>query len=161
MNKDERSSDKLKQRTEELLNLEHMLLDDGTIVIKFFLHIKEKTQSKNIEALEDSKFRQFLLSDNDYKQNKNYEEYLEWFDKVLKKTDVPESPWNIINAEDRKLAAKTVLGITLEEITSGIERVTLARERADKSDRKYYIEDTQLDEFDLSRQSQIKSTTKN
>lgn len=151
MNKDERSSDKLKQRTEELLNLEHMLLDDGTIVIKFFLHIKEKTQSKNIEALEDSKFRQFLLSDNDYKQNKNYEEYLEWFDKVLKKTDVPESPWNIINAEDRKLAAKTVLGITLEEITSGIERVTLARERADKSDRKYYIEDTQLDEFDLSK----------
>lgn len=150
-NKDERSNDKLKQRTEELLNLEHMLLDDGTIVIKFFLHIQKDTQSENIAALEDSKFRQFLLSDNDYEQNKHYDDYLDWFDKVLKKTDVPESPWNIINGEDRKLAAKTVLGITMEEITSGIERVSLARERTNMSNRNYQLEEAQLEQYDLTK----------
>lgn len=150
-NKDERSDDKLKQRTEELLNLEHMLLDDGTIVIKFFLHIQKDTQSENIAALEESKFRQFLLSDNDYEQNKHYDDYLDWFDKVLKKTDVPESPWNIINGEDRKLAAKTVLGITMEEITSGIERVSLARERTNMSNRNYQLEEAQLEQYDLTK----------
>ncbi|MBZ6526980.1 hypothetical protein HYQ40_04265 [Aerococcaceae bacterium DSM 111021] len=150
-NKDERSDDKLKQRTEELLNLEHMLLDDGTIVIKFFLHIQKDTQSENIAALEESKFRQFLLSDNDYEQNKHYDDYLDWFDKVLKKTDVPESPWNIINGVDRKLAAKTVLGITIEEITSGIERVSLARERTNMSNRNYQLEEAQLEQYDLTK----------
>lgn len=150
-NKDERSDELLKQRTEELLCLENMLLDDGTIVIKFFLHIKEETQANNIKHLEESNYRQFLLTDEDYEQNKHYNDYLKWFDKVLKKTDVSESPWNIINAEDLKLAAKTVLGITLEEITAGIERVTLARERAKLSNRRYRLEDTQLEKFDLER----------
>lgn len=150
-NKDERSKEKLAQRTEELLNLEHMLLDDGTIVIKFFLHVTKETQAKNIKLLEESKFRQFLLSKEDYEQNKHYDEYLSWFDKVLVNTNSLKSPWNIINAQDRKLAAKTLLGTTLEEITDGIERVTLQRERKDLSNRRYQLEITQLEKLDLTQ----------
>ncbi|XJS10244.1 phosphate:AMP phosphotransferase [Aerococcaceae bacterium WGS1372] len=151
LNRDERSTELLKKRTEELLQLERMLLDDGTIVIKFFLHISKETQAENIKLLEESKYRQFLLSDDDYKQNKHYEDYLKWFDKVLTKTNFAESPWNIINGEDRKLAAKTVLGITLKELTAGIERVTLQRERADFSNRNYHQGEKQLEKIDLSK----------
>ena len=150
-NRDERSTELLKQRTEELLFLEHMLLDDGTIVIKFFIHLSNETQAKNIDALESSEYRKFLLSDKDYHQNKHYEDYLKWFDKVLTKTNFPKSPWKIIDGENRKLAAKTVLGITIEELTKGIERVTLQRERAEFSNRHYHQEDRQLDKIDLSK----------
>lgn len=149
-NHDEKTPELLEKRTQELLNMEEMLLDDGMIVIKFFLHVKQETQKAAIDALEKSHYRQYLLSDEDYQQNARYDEHLEWLSKVLDETNIAESPWHIISAEDRKLAAKTVLGLTMQALISGIERVTLARERKDISPRKYVLQESQLDKFDLT-----------
>ncbi|MGO4937692.1 phosphate:AMP phosphotransferase [Fundicoccus sp. Sow4_H7] len=150
-NKDKRTNKMLKQRTQELLNLEKMLLDDDTIVIKFFLNISEATQEKRIKKLEKSENRSYLLSDEDYEQNKHYEEHQMWFDKVLKATDLQESPWHIINAEDRKVASKEVLAITLDKINAGIERITRERKETQAVKRDFSLEKDQLSLVNLSQ----------
>lgn len=150
-NNDKRTDKKLKQRTRELINLEKMLLDDDTIVIKFFLNITEETQKENIEKLEKSKNRQFLLSDEDFQQNENYKEHQKWFDRILKATDLKESPWHIINAEDRKNASKTVLGITLDQVQAGIERITRERKETENPQRDFVLDHDILATVDLSQ----------
>lgn len=150
-NHDERTDKKLAQRVQELLALEKMLVDDDTIVIKLFLNVTEETQANNIKQLEQSTRSQFLLSDEDYAQAKDYASHQKWFDKVLKATDLPYSPWHIIAAEDLKLASKTALGLTIELITAGIEQITLRRtSQEDLPTHEYYIDQPKLDNVDLS-----------
>lgn len=151
MNRDPRDKAMLQRRTRELINFEKSLLENEIIILKFFLHISQETQAENIKALEDSNYRQYLVSDRDYDQNDNYEECIDWMDQVLKATNIPESSWHLVSSEDRKLAAKTVLGLTIDGITAGIERVTLDRERENKEGPAYNLEETQLDKFDLSK----------
>lgn len=130
-NHDRRTDEKLSQRVDELLSLEKMLIDDETIVIKLFLTITEETQKENIKRLETSKRSKILLSDEDYQQSADYSSHQKWFDKILKATNLTYSPWHIISAEDLKLASKTALGIVIEQITSGIEQITLRRSGKD------------------------------
>lgn len=151
-NHDEKSDKKLKQRVSELLSLENTLIDNGMIVIKLFLNITEETQKERIKTLEESPRGGLLLADEDYDQNKNYQDYQKWFEKVLKKTNHPKAPWQIIASENHKYASKTALGIVIEEVKKGMERVIQARtqETAIKRDREkvYRV----LEELDLSKE---------
>lgn len=150
-NHDVRTDDKLIQRVDELLALEKMLIDDETIVIKVFLNISEKTQKQNIKRLEKSSRNKILLSDEDYQQNKDYIGHQKWFDKILKATDLIYSPWNIVSAEESKLASKTILGLVIEQITNGIEQITLKRtSRQELPEHVFHAESLPLDEVDLS-----------
>lgn len=150
-NHDQRTDEKLSQRVDELLSLEKMLIDDETIVIKLFLNVTQETQKENIKRLEKSNRNQLLLSDEDYRQNDDYCGHQEWFDKVLKATDLPYSHWNIIAAEDLKLASKTVLGLVIEQITAGIEQITLRRSGKDDLPQHVFNADSlPLDEVDIT-----------
>lgn len=150
-NHDKRTDQMLSQRVEELLSLEKMLVDDQTIVIKLFLNISEDTQKKNIKRLEKSTRSKILLSVEDYQQSDDYEGHQKWFDKVLKATDLAYSPWHIISAEDLKLASKTALGLVIEQITAGIEQITLRRTaKDDLPAHVFQAESLPLDEVDIS-----------
>lgn len=150
-NYDERTDAKLSQRINELLSLEKMLIDDNTIVIKLFLNVTEETQTKRIKKLEQSVRKEFLLSEEDYEQNKSYSQHQKWFNKILKATNTKYSPWHIISTEDLKLGAKTALGLTIDAITAGIETITLRRTNVEhKSDHHFQIEAPKLSQLDLS-----------
>lgn len=150
-NHDKRTHQKLSQRVDELLSLEKMLLDDETIVIKLFLNISEETQRKNIKQLEKSNRSKIVLSKEDYQQTKDYSGHQKWFDQVLKATNLAYSPWNILSAEDLKLASKTALGLVIEQITAGIERIILSRRNKDDlPEHVFKVETLPLDEVDTS-----------
>lgn len=151
-NHDERTDAKLDQRIAELLSLEKMLLDDQTIIIKLFLNVSHKTQTKRIHKLEESVRKDILLSQEDYEQNKAYEEHQKWFDQVLEATDTKFSPWHIISTEDLKLGAKTALGTTIDAVTAGIEQITLKRTNQEKeTTHTFETEAPVLNELDLNR----------
>lgn len=150
-NYDDRSDKKLEQRVRELSELEQVLIDDGTIVIKLFLNVTHKTQSERINELKASTQKKRLLSKEDIDQNEDYEAHQEWFNKVLEQTNSKFSPWNIIAAEDLKLASKTALGIVIDEIHAGMERIIFARQEEESKNREYLADRAILDEIDLSK----------
>lgn len=151
-NFDDRSDEKLEQRVRELTDLENTLIDNGTIVIKLFLNVKHETQTQRINELKQSPYSKRLLSKEDYDQNEDYEGHQEWFNKVLQQTNSKFSPWNIISAEDLKLASKTALGIVIDEINAGIERIIYARQEEEAKNRDYQADRSILDEVDLSKE---------
>jgi polyphosphate:AMP phosphotransferase len=115
-------------RVQQIMRLEKTLYDDHTIIIKFFLHQTKKRQKEAIEEHEKDKYRRFLVSEEDINQNKNYDEYLEHFDTLINQTDFEMAPWNVVSSEDRKIAAKEVMGKTLEKIKLNVERIRQKRE---------------------------------
>lgn len=141
----------LERRIASLEKMEKMLYDDQTIVIKFFLNIDKKEQTKRIEKLKDSKQKSFYLTKSDKKQNKNYDDYQKHFEEILEKTNFKFSPWNIIDSTDLKEGSIEALYQMLENLTIGIERVSTQRQDNENIERSYDRDVKIVENLDLSK----------
>ncbi|MGE5627655.1 MAG: phosphate--AMP phosphotransferase [Solirubrobacterales bacterium] len=150
MNHLEVRTDELKQNLEDFISMEKKLFDDDMIIIKFFLHEREKTQRKRIDELKNDKFRSFFVTHRDIVQNSNYKAYLKHFDAVLKLSDLPFSSWNVVNTEDLEAASKFVLGTTIQKINSEINRINEKSKKIPEFETDDKIETKPLDLVDLS-----------
>ena len=111
---DERISGEMDDKDYELKidsikRTERSLVDNGYLVMKFFFQIGKKEQKRRLEMLLADKDTKWRVDKNDLKENKNYDESLEVYDKYLKDTDSPTAPWYIIDAKDKKVAELQVL----------------------------------------------------
>ena len=114
-------ADIYKQRIESLNRFERQLVDNGYLVMKFFLHISKKEQKARIKALEKNKDTSWRVSAHDVDQNENYEKYYEIFDRILEDTDSSSAPWYVIDAKDGAHAELQMLEILTEGIDIGMQ----------------------------------------
>lgn len=143
--------EELQKDIEDISSIEKQLLDDKTIIIKFFLHQKENTQQERIRELENDEFRSFMISERDEGQYDNYDEYLDHFDKVLEKSDFTFSKWHVVSSENKKDASDKVLGMTIDLIHEGIDRIMGMQNNGLKQQlRDYQAEDDPLDKVNVN-----------
>lgn len=116
------SSEELERDIADIASIEKELADDGTLVLKFFLHQKKQTQQKRIEELQKDQNRAFMVSERDEEQSKHYAKYLDHFDQILERSNVGFSQWHIISTEDKKSASKKIMGMTLDLLYEGIDQ---------------------------------------
>ncbi|MCR5216273.1 MAG: polyphosphate:AMP phosphotransferase [Lachnospiraceae bacterium] len=96
---------------------ERQLVDNGYLLVKFFLEIDEEEQKKRLGGLADRKNTKYRVSDYDMEQNKHFKEYRKAFREFIKATDTGICPWNCIRADHRDLVEKKVAST----ITAGID----------------------------------------
>ncbi|MDO4662455.1 MAG: hypothetical protein Q4B36_04990 [Tissierellia bacterium] len=125
----------IEKRVDSIKSIEKILYDDQTIILKFFLNIDKDVQKERIENIEDSEKEDFYLDGLDKDQQEHYDQYEKHFKKMLEITDFPYSRWDIIDSNDRKEASKEVLGLAIDRITQGMERVVRQREENKNSKR--------------------------
>ncbi|WP_026664699.1 polyphosphate:AMP phosphotransferase [Butyrivibrio sp. FC2001] len=89
--------------------IERQLCDNGYLVVKFFMNISKKEQKKRMDHLLDNKNTSWRVTDADIKQNKQYDDIQEVYDRYLSDTNQSRTPWYIIDATDRKFAELQVL----------------------------------------------------
>ena len=128
---DERISGEMDDKDYELKidsikRTERSLVDNGYLVMKFFFQIGKKEQKRRLEMLLADKDTKWRVDKNDLKENKNYDESLEVYDKYLKDTDSPTAPWYIIDAKDKKFAELQVLQFLNQGIETALKNKGLA-----------------------------------
>jgi polyphosphate:AMP phosphotransferase len=93
----------------DIIAFEQQLAGDGNLIIKFFLHISKQEQKKRLSDKEDDPFtyqpRYLRRKEGIYQ----YGSYLPVIEKMLMKTDLPITPWVIVEAEQIKYAHVKVL----------------------------------------------------
>lgn len=118
MNDPEIDDERYAQMLEDVMNFEKQLTDSGTLVLKYFLDISEKDQKKNIDAYMDEDYSEFLVSQRDVKQNKQYKTFKKHFERILSDSHTEHSPWSVVSMEDRKLGAKAILAHIIERMSA-------------------------------------------
>lgn len=103
------SDDEYKKKIRSINITERQLCDNGYLVIKFFLHISKKEQKKRLENLQSDKDTKWRVEKEDLVQNKNYDDYLEAFERYLEDTNSSRAPWYVIDAKDKKEAEYQIL----------------------------------------------------
>ncbi len=130
----------------ELINdFERNLVENGTYILKFFLHISEDEQLRRFKQRLDDPTRHWKISDSDYAERKLWNEYQQAYEEALGKTSTKHAPWFVIPANHkwfRNLAVSRIMAETLESLgmkfpppTVNIEEIRRQYHAAEESEK--------------------------
>jgi AMP-polyphosphate phosphotransferase len=92
----------LAARYNEINQLERMLLDDGSLMIKFWLHINRREQERRLKKADKDTSDFWDVSDAEWLQNKNYKQWKKASQEAITATNNERAPWIILNAATPK-----------------------------------------------------------
>ncbi len=95
---------------------EKTLVDDGALIIKFWLHLSKDAQSQRLKALEKDPQTRWRVSEQDKKHLKQYDRFVSIAERTLRETSTGEAPWIIIEGSDPRYRGMTVGQHVLERI---------------------------------------------
>jgi PPK2 family polyphosphate:nucleotide phosphotransferase len=100
-------------RLNHIKNFENHIVDNGTIVLKFFLNIsKEEQKSRLLRRLNISE-KNWKFSAGDLKERKLWDDYQACYQEAINKTSTEKAPWYVVPSDDkdtaRLLVAQTIL----------------------------------------------------
>ena len=107
------------KRYEEINDFERQLSNNGTHIVKFYLHIDEKEQLDRFKQRLDDPSRQWKISESDYTEREYWHDYQLAYEDALSKCSTEYAPWYIIPANHkwfRNLAVSEILVVTLESL---------------------------------------------
>ena len=111
---------KWQQSIQEIRQFERQLIDDGTLVIKFFLHISQKEQKKRLKKFEKHPEMVWRVSKKEWRENSEYDEYLSVFEAMITETATDAAPWHIINSHHQKNATLEICEIVAKKWEAAI-----------------------------------------
>ncbi len=90
-----------KRRYEEINHFEELLAENGTLLLKFFLHISSQEQEKRLLARENDKNKAWKLSASDWEGRRFWDGYQAAYEDMLNQCSRPWAPWYIVPANHK------------------------------------------------------------
>lgn len=101
------------KRYRQINDFERMLSENGTVVLKFFLHISKDEQKERLKERIADPTKHWKFSAQDIVERKFWNGYMKAFQEMIDATNTPHAPWQIIPANYKwyrdYLVAKTVV----------------------------------------------------
>ena len=115
------SGEDYEKRIESIRRFERQLTDNGYLVLKFFMEIDKEEQKTRMQKLLDKPDTSWRVTGFDKWQNEHYKKCEKVFDRYLKDTNLPTSPWYIIDAGNKKWAELQVLETLVSNIDTALQ----------------------------------------
>jgi PPK2 family polyphosphate:nucleotide phosphotransferase len=109
------------QRYEDINNFEKHLTRNGTLILKFFLHVSKAEQKKRFLERLTNPEKYWKFSESDLAEREHWKDYRKAFEDAITATSTKKAPWWIIPA-DRKYVARAVVA---DIITTSIQGMGL------------------------------------
>jgi PPK2 family polyphosphate:nucleotide phosphotransferase len=104
------------RRYAEINDFERMLTNEGTLILKFFLHISQDEQKKRFEDRLKDPDKEWKISSNDLAERKYWNEYAKAYEKMIEKTSTQWAPWYVVPANHKWLRDLIVVSAIVEEM---------------------------------------------
>lgn len=103
-----------KRAYDEINDFERVLVDDGYLLLKFFLHISSKEQLRRFKARQADPLKQWKITEDDWRNRKKRPQYLKAVEDMLARTHTETAPWTLVEADSKRYArlkvVRTVIG---------------------------------------------------
>ena len=110
------SEDQYNQFMVQLPEFEHMLYEDGVIIIKFWLSITKEEQLKRFDARIDNPLKRWKFSPVDKKGQEYWDVYTKYKEQMFSKTHNSFCPWVIVKTNDKQSARLECMRYVLSRI---------------------------------------------
>jgi polyphosphate:AMP phosphotransferase len=118
----------LEERIREINNFEKLHVDDGTLLLKFWLHLSEKAMRKQLKRRKKDPDLAQQINERDKYMLKQYERVARIGERFVRKTSTPQAPWLIIESDHARYRNTTVAETLLDALTNRIERYEAAQQ---------------------------------
>jgi polyphosphate:AMP phosphotransferase len=110
------------QALEEVRRFEQMLVDEGALVLKFWMHLSRAAQKKRLEKLERDPLTRWRVTPRDWDHFERYERFHDVAERALGRTGTAEAPWIQVEAVDPHYQKLTVGRILLERLRARLDQ---------------------------------------
>ena len=100
----------------EINDFERQLVESGTVVVKFWLHISKEEQLRRFEERRKTPHKRWKLTDEDWRNRDRWDDYLEAVEEMLVKTSTLYAPWTVIEGNDKPYARVKALEVTVRTL---------------------------------------------
>ena len=103
-------------RMAQIRNFENHLVENGTIVLKFFFNLsKEEQRIRLLRRLDEAKHN-WKFSVGDLHERERWDDYMKYYEEAINKTSVHDAPWFVVPADHKEMTRYIVGKIILEEL---------------------------------------------
>ena len=107
---------------EEIAGFERALVLEGTVLIKFWLHISSDEQLERFEARAADPLKSWKLTAEDWRNRDRRGDYEEAVEDMLRWTDLPHAPWHLVEADSKRYARVKVAETVVTELERALRR---------------------------------------
>jgi PPK2 family polyphosphate:nucleotide phosphotransferase len=104
------------RRFKQINNFEKHIVENGTIVFKFFLYMGKDEQRKRLLRRLENKKHNWKFNPGDIKERELWDEYMRCYEEAINHTSTEYAPWHIIPADSKKTARLLVAEIIYEKM---------------------------------------------
>ena len=107
------------KRYRHINDFEQMLVDEDTVILKFFLHIDRETQKQRLQDRLDTPGKNWKFDRSDLIARSNWDAYEKAYEDVFSKTSQPHAPWYLIPSNKkwaRNLLVARIVIACLEDL---------------------------------------------
>ena len=108
------------KRYEHINEFERILTDEGTTILKFFLHIDQEEQAERLLARIDDPTKQWKFSPGDLEERKLWKDYEAAFEDMVNKTSTDYAPWYVVPS-NKKWYRNLVIAQIVRDVLEGFK----------------------------------------
>ncbi|HBS11132.1 MAG TPA: phosphate--nucleotide phosphotransferase [Flavobacteriaceae bacterium] len=106
------------KRMDHINNFEQQIVENGTIILKFFLHLSKDEQKNRLLRRLNLKEKNWKFSSGDLKERKLWNEYQACYQDAINRTFTEKAPWYVVPADDKASARCIVAQTILDTLAS-------------------------------------------
>ena len=104
----------------EIAGFEASLAAEGTVLVKFWLHISDDEQRKRFKRREQDPLKHWKLTDEDWRNRSKRKDYERAIEDMLDRTSTDVAPWHLVEANSKRYARVKVLETVCAEMERGM-----------------------------------------
>lgn len=105
----------------EINEFEAQLVEYGTVVVKFWLHVSKEEQLKRFKARQDIAYKRWKITDEDWRNRKRWDDYWLAVSDMIERTSTAHAPWTVVEANDKRYARVKALKVIVENLTAAVD----------------------------------------
>ncbi|ACT50394.1 polyphosphate:AMP phosphotransferase [Methylovorus glucosotrophus] len=105
----------------EINDFEEQIADHKTLVVKFWLQISPEEQLARFEAREKTSFKRFKITEEDWRNRSKWDAYQDAVCDMIDRTSTGQSPWTLIEANDKYFARIKILKTLCTRLEAALE----------------------------------------
>jgi polyphosphate kinase 2 (PPK2 family) len=111
-----------KRAYEQIRDFERMLTEEGTVIVKLWLHVSSKEQLKRFEGRAEDPLRTWKLTDEDWRNRSRRRAYKRAIEDMLEETDRENAPWTLVEGDSKRYARVKVVETVIAAAEDGMRR---------------------------------------
>ena len=114
--------DEWQRAYDEINDFEEQLIDHGTVLVKFWLHVSKEEQLERFRRRQETPHKQWKITGEDWRNREKWDAYAGAVNEMVERTSTRRAPWTLVEGNDKRYARVKVVKTLASAIRRALKR---------------------------------------